>query len=53
MSETETEPRPKEESIIVTCEGCSSKWRLRFLPDKELVADLVECPLCAEAEKHE
>lgn len=53
MSESEAEARPKEEPVIVTCEGCSSRWRLRFQPLKEIVADLVECPLCTGAEKHE
>jgi hypothetical protein len=53
MSESETKPEPKTEEVIVTCEGCCSKWRLKFSPAKTVVVDLVECPLCAEAEKHE
>jgi len=53
MSESETKPEPKTEEVIVTCEGCCSKWRLKFSPAKTVVADLVECPLCAEPETHE
>lgn len=53
MSESETGPRAKEEGTIVTCEGCTSKWRLKFEPTTKIVADLVTCPLCVETEKHE
>jgi len=48
MSESGTESKPKEEGTIVTCEGCTSKWRLKFEPTNKIVADLVTCPLCVE-----
>lgn len=53
MSKTEVEPRPKEETHIIVCEGCSSRWRLKFDLTNKLAADLVACPLCTEAEKNE
>jgi len=34
----------------ITCEGCSSKW-ITIGVSNQIVARLVECPLCAEKEE--